>query len=196
MKIIGINGSPRVGDSTAQMVQVALEAALDIDPGIDVKRIDLADYRIHGCIDCSGCTDYGRCGINDDFNRLLPILTDPELGAVLIASPAHLGSPTAQCKAFLDRTQLMQRNGGAWRGKAGGAIAIGAGEGGGQELTVQCLHAAMLYHDMVLVQAGGTEDQRLDGPLSCRGGQPSEACLQAARRLGRRLAETALKLFA
>jgi len=194
MEILGINGSPRVDDGTGHILQEALDAALEVAESVQVRRLDLADYRIAGCIDCAGCLDCCRCGINDDFNRLLPLLTAPAVGGLIIASPVHLGSPTAQCKAFLDRTQLLQRNGGRWRGKVGGAIAVGGGPGGGQELTVQVLHAAMLFHDMVLVQAGGTESLRLDGPYGCTDGHPSPACLESARRLGRRIAETALRL--
>lgn len=194
MLILGINGSPRADGATGVAIQRALDAAMAVDAGIQARRIDLADYRISGCITCDGCSDYGRCGINDDFNLVLPLLTDPDVAGIIMAAPTYLGSMAAQGKAFLDRSMLLKRNNHPWRDKIGGAIAIGGQHGGGQEQTLQVIHTAMLCHGMLLCTA--LEDDCYPGcVLRNRGDEGlDDADLARTERLGQRVAETVLRL--
>jgi len=80
--------------------------------------------------------------------------------------------------------------------KVGGVIAVGGVRNGGQELTIQAVHAAMLIWDMVVVSDGR--------PTSHFGGtvwssHPEGVAgdtfgLQSVHNLGKRVAELALKL--
>ncbi|MCI5115449.1 MAG: flavodoxin family protein [Candidatus Electrothrix sp. AX1] len=49
---------------------------------------------------------------------------------------------------------VVRRNGFMLKNKLGGVIAVGGSRNGGQELTVQAVHAAMMIHDMIIVGDG------------------------------------------
>jgi len=192
--ILGINGAPRSDGCSGLALQRALDAALAVDERIQARRIELADYRICGCIACDGCADYGRCGINDDFNQLLPILTDPAVAGVIIAAPSAMGSISAQSKAFLDRSMLLKRNGHPLRNKVGGGIAIGSRSSHGQEQVLHSLHTALLCHGMVLCTPL-TDDCQCGCALQMdRNDKLNEDDLALASGLGSRVAELALRL--
>jgi multimeric flavodoxin WrbA len=95
------------------------------------------------------------------------------------------------CKAFLDRWMAF-RSTFALRNKVGGALAVGAARNGGQELTLQTVHAAMLCQDMIIVSEG-RPTARLGGILVSTKDDVSQdqAGLATARSLGRRVAEVA-----
>jgi multimeric flavodoxin WrbA len=101
---------------------------------------------------------------------------------------------TALCKAFLDRWMAF-RGTFALRNKVGGAIAVGAARNGGQELTLQTVHAAMLCQDMIIVSEG-RPTPRLGGIVVSTKDDISkdETGLATARSLGRRVAEVAVML--
>jgi multimeric flavodoxin WrbA len=140
-----------------------------------------------------------ECSQEDDFVReLLPILRQPDLGGVIVGTPVYLGSMTSQCKAFLDRSVMLRRNGFLWRGKVGAALAVGGIRNGGQELTIQSVQAALLCHDMVLV-GDGQPTAHFGGALwsgSIGGIAGDDDGLGTARNLGRRVAAVASRLAA
>ncbi len=76
MKIIGINCSPRKGQTTQKGLEVCLEAARKESDDITTAIVELADRDIRGCLDCGYCRNHGQCRQDDDFNALIPILND------------------------------------------------------------------------------------------------------------------------
>jgi multimeric flavodoxin WrbA len=96
------------------------------------------------------------------------------------------------CKAFLDRWMAF-RSTCALHNKIGGAVAVGAARNGGQELTLQTIHAAMFCQDTI-VGCDGRPTARLGGILVGTKDDISQDAtgLAAARGLGRRVAEVAL----
>jgi multimeric flavodoxin WrbA len=82
------------------------------------------------------------------------------------------------------------------RDKVGGAIAIGGGRNGGQEIALQLIHAVMFCQDMVVV-ADGKPHSRLGGS-AVSGGEggvlKDEQGMGTVKGVGRRVAEVALKL--
>lgn len=190
MKMLGVACSPRKGRATHFALKECLAAAAEARPGVETELIELAGLGIHGCVACGHCKEEPACSIDDAFNDLVPRLSDPEVRGMVIATPVYLGMMTAQCKAFLDRTILLKRNGRRLRNRIGAVVAVGQVRNGGQELTIQAVQAALLTHDMVLVSGAPHFGAALwsGGPGRIAG---DEAGLEAARAVGRRVAEVA-----
>jgi multimeric flavodoxin WrbA len=196
MKIVGISCSPRKGKSTFYALETCFQAAKDAVPGIETALIELSDMKMNGCVACGKCMKVLECSQEDDFPKMIPILSYPELAGLVMATPVYFGSMTSQCKAFLDRCVMFRRNGFLLRNKVGGAIAVGGIRNGGQELAIQAVQAAMLVQDMVVVSEGR--------PTSHYGatlwsGHPDGIekdvfGLETARNLGKRVTEVAARM--
>lgn len=158
MKIIGISASARTKKSThfllEQCLSASKDAAEELGTSLEVELIDLAPMNIRGCIACGKCKKGVLCSQKDDFQPLIAKLADPEVVGIIMATPVYMGSMSSQAKAFLDRTVLFRRNGFMFKNILGGAIAVGGSRNGGQELTIQGVHAAMMIHDMIIVGDG------------------------------------------
>jgi len=194
MKIIGVSASPRKKQST----YFALEQCLDevklaseaLGKSIDIEIIDLAGLKINGCVSCDACKKDLLCSQKDDFQQLITKLADPEVVGIILASPVYMGCMSSQAKAFIDRSVLFRRNGFLFRNKLGGAIAVGGSRNGGQELTIQAIHAGMMIHDMIIVGDG----DHFGGTAWGKHPDGYEADLVGigtAKKLGRRMVEVA-----
>lgn len=193
MKIVGIACSPRKGRSTYYALEVCLQAAREAVKEIETMIIEFSDMKINGCLACDQCRKALKCGQEDDFQKLIPILSDPEVAGLVVATPVYFGSMTSQCKAFLDRCVMFRRNGFMLRNRVGGVIAVGGFRNGGQELTIQAVQAALLVQDMVVV-SDGQPTSHFGGALWS--GHPDGIAndtvgLETARNLGKRVAEVA-----
>ena len=125
MKIIGVSCSPRKDKTTRASLERCMSAITSGYPEIQTETIDLARLDISGCIACGHCMKQLECSQKDDFNALIPILKDPDLGGLILATPVYMGTISSQCKAFLDRTVMFRRNGFLFRDIVGGALAVG-----------------------------------------------------------------------
>jgi multimeric flavodoxin WrbA len=196
MKIVGISCSPRKGKSTKFALDVCLQAVKEMVPDIETLLIELSEMKINGCLACGKCMKVLECSQEDDFPKMIPILSDPELAGLVVATPVYFGSMTSQCKAFLDRCVMFRRNGFLLRNKVGGVIAVGGFRSGGQELTIQTVQAAMLVQDMVVVSEGRPTSHY--GATLWSGhpdGIEKDAFgLETTRNLGKRVAEVAVKM--
>jgi multimeric flavodoxin WrbA len=196
MKIIGINCSPRKGQTTQKSLEVCLKAVHNESGDIKTDIIEIADLDVRGCLGCDYCKKQLKCKQKDDFNSLIPVLSDEEVAGIIIATPVYLGTMTSQCKAFLDRTVVLARNGSLLRNKIGGVLAVGGVRNGGQELTIQAVQAAMFCHDMVCV-GGGTKAAHFGATLVSneqKGIECDEIGIETARNIGRRVAGLAMLL--
>ena len=196
MKIVGISCSPRKGKSTKYALDVCLQAVKEMVPDIETMLIELSEMKMNGCVACGKCMKVLECSQEDDFTKMIPILSDPELAGLVVATPVYFGSMTSQCKAFLDRCVMFRRNGFLLRDKVGGVIAVGGVRNGGQELAIQAVQAAMLVQDMVVVSEGRPTSHY--GATLWSGhpdGIEKDAFgLETARNLGKRVAEVAAKM--
>lgn len=196
MKILGISCSPRKEQTTYAALDVCLTSARSIDSSIDTQLIELAGLDIRPCVACGGCKKTLACTIKDDFSSLIPVLSDKEVGGMIIGTPVYFGSMTAQCKAFLDRCVMFRRNGWIFQDRVAGVLAVGGVRNGGQELTMQAVQAACLCHDMICV-SDGRETAHFGAALWSGGpdGLENDAIgLETTRNLGRRVAELACRL--
>jgi multimeric flavodoxin WrbA len=196
MKIVGISCSPRKGKSTKYALGVCLHAVKETIPDAETMLIELAELKINGCLACGKCMKVLECSQEDDFPKMIPILSDPELAGLLVATPVYFGSMTSQCKAFLDRFVVFRRNGFLLRNKVGGVIAVGGVRNGGQELAIQAVQAAMLVQDMVVVSEGRPTSHYGATLWSGHpdGIEKDTFGLETARNLGKRVAEVAVKM--
>lgn len=191
VKIIGVSCSPRKDRTTASALRVCLEAAKAAGPEIEVELIDLGGLKING--DLAAGIPLAE-GERDDFPQIEAKLRAANVGAIIVGTPVYFSNMSSLCKAFLDRWMAF-RGTFALRNKIGGAVAVGAARNGGQELTLQTIHAAMLCQDMIIVSEG-RPTSRLGGIVVSTKDDISkdEAGLATARSLGRRVAELALLL--
>lgn len=99
MKIIGISSGLSYNGYTANLVRVAIQTAAN--QGALVEEIYLPDYEIKMCKGCSGCLAKGKCGINDDLERLRQKLYQAD--GIIIGTQAFGIKPDPAIQNFLNR---------------------------------------------------------------------------------------------
>jgi multimeric flavodoxin WrbA len=107
MNLIAIMGSPRKGKATDTLVDKAIEGAVHANPGLNVRKIVLADHDIRYCKNCLVCRDrktgesFSPCSIRDDMDNIYEEVLASDL--LLFGSPLHMGYVTSQMMVFLER---------------------------------------------------------------------------------------------
>ncbi len=146
-RVIGISGSPNKNGSNEKAVNYALKIAKQ--NGFDTEKIFLSGLDIKPCMACKRCKKLKKCVIEDDFNHIIPLLADAD--GIIISSPVYMGCLSGQLKCLFDRTVFLRRKDFMLKNKVGGAVAIGGSRNGGQELTIQNIHAWMHIHGIIVV---------------------------------------------
>lgn len=193
VKIIGVATSFRKGKTTAAAVQAALEAAKAFCPeGIETEFIDLAGMKIDGSVAAGIPLEPGQ---RDDFLPLIPKLSDPKVGGIILGTPVYFGDMSSLCKAFLERWTVFRKTF-ALGNKVGGVLAVGAGRNGGQEHTLRSVQVAMMGQQMIIVgdgkptsHCGGTLWNNAKDDIA-----KDEMGMATAKNLGRHVAEVARAL--
>ncbi len=98
-KVIGFNGSPRVGFNTETLVGKVLEGAEKAGAGTKLFNLDRMD--IKPCRGCMACRRDGVCSIKDDMTELISEIKSSN--AIVLGSPVYMLQMTAQTKTFVDR---------------------------------------------------------------------------------------------
>jgi len=104
LKVIGICGSPRRGNTEWMLDQVMQEAARS---GAKVETLLLRKMDIRMCRGCLACEEggiqrAGICKIKDDMNGVYPKLLTADV--IVLATPAYFEMLSGLLKNFLDRT--------------------------------------------------------------------------------------------
>jgi multimeric flavodoxin WrbA len=196
IKIVGVVCSPRTGQSTHWALGACLDVIRQEFKNVEPVMIDLAGMDVHGCVACGTCLKQITCSQKDDFQRIIPLMTDPRVAGLILATPVYFGTMTAQAKAFLDRCVVFRRNGALLRDKIGGVIAVGGFRHGGQETTIHAVHAAMLIQEMIIV-GDGLSTFHFGGTVWSghpEGFEKDGFGLETVRNLGRRVASLASRL--
>ncbi len=99
MKVLIINGSPRVGGNTS----IALNEMVKIfeGEGVETEVVQVGNKDIRGCIACGSCGKSGRCVFDDAVNELAPKFEEAD--GMVVASPVYYASANATLIACLDR---------------------------------------------------------------------------------------------
>ncbi|MFM5908904.1 MAG: NAD(P)H:quinone oxidoreductase [Novosphingobium sp.] len=150
-------------------------------------------------------------GAHYKLDQAAPVATIAELehyDAIVVGTGTRFGRISSQMAAFLDQAGGLWARG-ALNGKVGAAFTSTATQHGGQETTLFSILTNLLHFGMAIVgldygYAGQMNNDEVVGGApygasTIAGGdgsrQPSEIDLGGARHLGRRVAETAAKLF-
>ena len=195
IRIIGICCSPRKGKTTSVSLRVALAAAEEVGPNIEVELIELGAMKIDGSLAAGLPLEPGQ---KDDFSKLIPRLSDPKVAGIIIGTPVYFGNMTSLCKAFLDRCTAFRKNNFALSNKVAGVLAVGGARNGGQEITIQSVQAALFCQEMIIVgdaRPGGRIGATIwnDGSGDVT---KDRFGMASAENLGRRVAQVALQLTA
>ena len=189
MKVVGISGSPRKEGNTECLVNTCLDEFSN--SGWETIKFYLSEKTVKPCCGCETCQETGFCTITDDdaaslFDELS--LCD----AVVIGSPVYYRNVTAQLKAVFDRSFAYYSKISFLKGKPGGAITVGRGEGTGQSNTLMVIYNYLLSCGALPIPG------ELNG-LSARADKPKdilsqERRLEQARILARNIISYAEKL--
>ena len=184
MKVIGISGSPRKNGNSEILLRKALEPFKD--KNWKIVEFNLSNQNVLPCDGCDTCVSSNSCKINDDMNILYDELK--EFDAMIIASPAYYRNVTSQLKALFDRTYALT-NYRLLKGKLGGAIAVGRGEGGGQSIVLTVIHNFFLSSGIICIPG------ELNG-VSAKADKPGDILNQPKRlRQARLLGENIIHFF-
>ncbi|UCD52811.1 MAG: flavodoxin family protein [Phycisphaerales bacterium] len=192
-RIVAISCSPRPGKTTATSLQICLAAAQKVSERIEAELIELAGLKINGNVAAGIPLDPGE---KDDFPSLVPKLTDPRVRGIIIGTPVYFSNMSSLCKAFLDRCIAFYRDDLALSNKVAGVLAVGGTRNGGQEVTVQSVCASLSCQEMIVV-GNGRPGARFGATVwsGAEGGvTKDEIGLGTVRNLGRRVAETILRM--
>ena len=151
MKILGICGSPREG-ATEFLLKKALN---DLeDETFETTFITVRDRNISPCTHCNHCVETkGKCSIDDDMQEIYDALKEAD--GIILASPIHFGSISAQLKAVIDRCQAMiMEDLDIFKNKVGISIVVGGDRSGGQELAIQQINTFYLLNKIIPVSGG------------------------------------------
>ena len=99
MKVLIINGSPRVNGNTS--VAVREMEKIFAKEGVETEVVQVGNKDIRGCIACGYCGENGKCVFNDVVNELAPKFEEAD--GLVVASPVYYASANATLIACLTR---------------------------------------------------------------------------------------------
>ena len=134
MKIVGILGSPRKGGNTETLLDLALGEAEK--KGVLTDKIALRDKSIAPCDGCEGCTETGKCVIEDDAQDIYQVMLESD--GMIWATPVYFWSMSSQTKLLMDRTYALTFPKLQLANKVGGLILVARGRG--------CMNTANIFH--------------------------------------------------
>lgn len=106
MKLLIVNGSPRVGSSTEILTRKFEEGFTSVLPDTEVVNVRLNDLNIIPCQACSIDPTPLPCVYKDALYPTLQHLMQADM--MLIASPVYFDTVSAQTKLFIDRTNCFR----------------------------------------------------------------------------------------
>lgn len=99
MKVLMINGSPRIHGNTYVALQ-EMEKVF-VSEGIEVEILHVGNQAIRGCIACRSCANTGKCVFDDMVNEAAAKFEACD--GLVVGSPVYYASANATLVAFLTR---------------------------------------------------------------------------------------------
>ena len=99
MKVLMINGSPRVNGNTA--VALAEMEKVFAKNGIETEVIQIGTMDIRGCLGCGYCFKNGRCAVDDIVNELASKFESCD--GLVVGSPVYYAAANGTLVSLLDR---------------------------------------------------------------------------------------------
>jgi len=174
VKIIGITGSPRKGN-TDILVNECLKGAAELKD-VETEFLALSDYRLDGgCTACMSCFKKPDPELlchhyqeKDDGNKILRKVLAAD--GFIWGSPVYLLGMTSQFKMFIDRCEPIQALGGL-RNRVIGAVTCATARNGGQEYVILELLKAAMMMKMIPVGIPVWPAEGIGSPLGVAGRQ-------------------------
>lgn len=99
LKVLIINGSPRVGGNTSVALR-EMETVFN-EQGVETEIVQIGAESVRGCIACGYCYEHDRCAFDDVVNTIAPKFEAAD--GLVVASPVYFASANATLVACLDR---------------------------------------------------------------------------------------------
>ena len=165
MKVLAINGSPRPDGNTAYAIGLVL-GQLELQ-GIETEVIQVGGKPFRGCVGCGGCSQTGRCVIDDGLNELADKMEEAD--GILVGTPVYYAGINGTLKCFLDRA--FYSRGSKMRHKVGAGLAAVRRTGGMTALAdiehfftiSEMLIPASNYWNVIHGRAKGEAQQDVEG---------------------------------
>lgn len=99
MKVLIINGSPRINGNTTIAIN-ELEKVFK-ENNIEYNTFQIGNKAIRGCIACGYCYKNQKCVFNDDVNEIAKYFEEAD--GIIVATPVYYASSNGTLISFLDR---------------------------------------------------------------------------------------------
>ena len=105
MKILVLNGSPRLNGNTMYMVSGFKAGAEEAGHKVQVEHV--AHREIRGCMACESChtKEMGICAQKDDMDNIYQAILDTDM--LVFASPIYYFTLSAQLQSTIHRTYAI-----------------------------------------------------------------------------------------
>lgn len=99
MKVLILNGSPRLGGNTS----IAIDEMCKVftDEGIETEIVLIGAMDVRGCIACNRCSDLGKCVFDDIVNVVAEKFKEAD--GLIVASPVYYAAANPTLTALLNR---------------------------------------------------------------------------------------------
>ena len=145
MKIVIINGSPRINGLTAGILH-ALERNL-IAQGANVEFFNLSELSMSQCRGCCACYKAGHCHMNDDAEKLSGIIEKAD--GLVLGTPTYASNVSGYMKVLIDRGHFVIEQ--LLNGKY--CVTVTTGENYGSRDAAKVLKDLVLYSGGRLVKS-------------------------------------------
>ena len=101
MKILILNGSPRLNGNTSYALSLIAEG-ITANTQHELEMINVTRLKVGGCVACEGCKQNGgNCVMKDDSKSVIDKVLAADL--LIFGSPVYYFGISAQLKAVLDK---------------------------------------------------------------------------------------------
>lgn len=99
MKVLMINGSPRMNGNTARTLEEMKKVFAE--NGVETEVVQVGNKPIRGCVACGYCKRNGFCAFDDEVNVVAAKFEEAD--GLVVASPVYYASANGTLVSFLDR---------------------------------------------------------------------------------------------
>ena len=103
MKIVIINGSPRVNGLTAGILHVIEKDLISL--GAEVEFYNLSELTMSQCRGCCACYTTGRCVMDDDAEKLSHEIESAD--GLILGTPTYASNVSGYMKLLIDRGHFV-----------------------------------------------------------------------------------------
>lgn len=144
MKVILINGSPRLNGCTNEALSIIAQSLKE--EGIETQIFHIGNESIHGCTGCGQCSkNGGKCIYEDNVNELIKLAEDAD--GFIFGSPVYYSSPNGSLISFMDRLFYAGGKNLAYKP----AASICSARRAGTTATIEVLNKYFLINNMPIV---------------------------------------------